>query len=69
MINLIFVCALGTVTKEIKSETADKECRVMIDDKQVGSAKHNMDFCNGLATRIKLKFEKEGFKCEPKSTK
>lgn len=69
MINLIFICVLGSVTKEIKSETADKECRVMIGAKQVGSAQHNMEFCPGLASRIKLDMERKGFKCESKNIK
>lgn len=68
MIDVIFVCLLGTMKKEIKSGVIDtrigKECRVMIDDKKVGSARNNMEFCPGLASKIKIDMEKKGFKCQ-----
>lgn len=71
MIDIIFVCVLGSVTKEIKSGIVDtrigKECRVMIDDKKVGSAKRNMEFCAGLAAKVKIDMEKKGFICEEKN--
>lgn len=70
MIDVLFVCVLGTVTKEIKVDYRDtragKDCRVMIDSKVVGSAQHNLEFCPGLATRIKIDMQKKGFICNEK---
>jgi len=70
MINIIFVCVMGATTKQIKSGIIDtrigKECRVMIDDIKVGSARHNLGFCEGLAFKVKLDMERKGFKCEAK---
>lgn len=73
MINIIFICVLGSTTKQIKSGIIDtrigKECRVMIDDKKVGSAQHNLGFCDGLATKVKLDMERKGFKCAQQNIK
>lgn len=63
MINIIFVCVLGSVTKEIKIDTT-KECQVLIDTKVVGSAKHDMNFCTSLAGKVKGDMEKKGYKCK-----
>lgn len=65
MIEVLFVCVLGSVTKEIKIDNA-KDCRVLIDAKVVGSAKHNPEFCTGLATKVKGDMEKKGYKCDAK---
>lgn len=70
MIDVLFVCVLGSVTKEIKVDYRDtragKDCRAMIDSKVVGSAQHNREFCSGLASKIKIDMEKKGFACNEK---
>lgn len=65
MINIIFICVLGSITKEIKIDST-KGCSVLIDTKMVGSAKNDMKFCNGLATKVKYDMEKKSYKCEMK---
>jgi hypothetical protein len=56
--------------KEISAGTTDtrigRECRVMIDEKVVGNAKHNPEFCTGLASKVKQDMEKKGYKCNEK---
>lgn len=68
MIDIIFVCVMGATTKQIKEGMVDtrigKECRVMIDEKTVGHAKHNPNFCKGLAFKIKKDMEKKGYVCK-----
>ena len=68
---VLFVCTMGQVTKEIKLETVKetrvgKICEVYIDDKSVGYAKHNSEFCSGLASKVKMDMEKKGYQCSEK---
>jgi hypothetical protein len=69
----MFICTMLNVKKEIKSGAVDtrigKECRVMIDEKVVGNAKHNPEFCTGLASKVKQDMERKGYKCEEKNIK
>lgn len=64
----LFICIAIDLKKEIKVDTGDiktgKICRVYIDEKEVGSAEHDKDFCNGLITKVKGDLEKKGFICQ-----
>lgn len=64
----LFICIAIDLKKEIKVDTGDiktgKICRVYIDEKEVGAAKHNKDFCNSLAANLKTDLEKKGFICQ-----
>lgn len=65
MLDIIFVCMLGNVKKEIKIEK-DKSCKVFISDLSVGEAKTNVEFCVTLADKVKGDLERKGYKCETK---
>lgn len=65
MLEIIFVCMLGDIKKEIKIEK-DKSCKVFISDLSVGEAKHNTEFCITLANKVKGDLERKGYKCETK---
>lgn len=64
----LFICLAIDLKKEIKVDTGDtrigKICRVYIDDKEVGWAKHDKDFCNGLVLKVKGDLEHKGFICQ-----
>lgn len=64
----LFICLAIDLKKEIKLDNGDiktgKICRVYIDEKEVGAAKHNKDFCNSLAANLKADLEKKGFICQ-----
>lgn len=63
MIEVLFTCVMNNVMKEI-AIGKEKGCTVLIDDKQVGSAQHNPEFCTGLAAKVKQDMERKGYKCE-----
>ena len=69
MLDVVFVCVMGTAKKEIKVEKTqtrvENSCKVYVDSKVVGSAKHGVLFCDGLATKVQMDMEKKGYEGEP----